>query len=125
LSPIYEKHQATFNSIYASVWKLKRFEMRTPINLVIIFFMLAACSIIEFNGIPENDGIDTSDTRVDNTWPPDNYSFGLLYRSADVSFKDIVAVAENAYENSDLNIYLYSGMGDENKSVTQHSLCSC
>jgi hypothetical protein len=50
---------------------------------------------------------------IDETWPPNNYSFGLLYNSNNIAFQKIVEKATQYFENSELNIYLYSGNGDQ------------
>lgn len=48
----------------------------------------------------------------DSYWPPDNYSIGLLY-AFDKNFKDVFNLAENHFNKSNINIYLYSSNGDQ------------
>lgn len=57
--------------------------------------------------------VNDDGTPIDDTWPPDNYSFGLVYKSNGISFKQIVEISEKSYSTTDLNIYLYSGIGDQ------------
>jgi hypothetical protein len=57
--------------------------------------------------------VNDDGTPIDDTWPPDNYSFGLVYKSNGITFKQIVETSEKNYLSTDLNIYLYSGMGDQ------------
>jgi len=52
-------------------------------------------------------------TPIDKTWPPDKYSLGLVYKSNGISFKKIAELTKDVFTDSELNIYLASGMGDE------------
>jgi hypothetical protein len=48
----------------------------------------------------------------DSSWPPDNYSLGLLY-TFNKNFKDIFNLAKDYFDKTNIDIYLYSSNGDE------------
>jgi hypothetical protein len=57
--------------------------------------------------------VNDNGTPIDETWLSNNNSIGLLYKSNGTSFKQIVETANNSYVNYHLNIYLFSGLGDQ------------
>jgi hypothetical protein len=56
--------------------------------------------------------VDDFGKQIDKHWPEDNHSLTFLYKM-DIPFKDIVELSQNYFDKTDLNIYLYSGMGDQ------------
>lgn len=48
----------------------------------------------------------------DNSWPPDNFSLGLLF-TFNRNFEYIVNLAKLYFDKSNINIYLYSSNGDQ------------
>lgn len=57
-------------------------------------------------------GIGEDGGPVDSFWEPDNHSLGLLY-TLSVDMQQVVEMATEHFESSELNIYLYSTNGDE------------
>jgi hypothetical protein len=56
--------------------------------------------------------VDKNGNVEDSSWPPDNYSLGLLF-TFNNNFKDIFNLAKDYFDKTNLNIYLYSSNGDE------------
>lgn len=57
--------------------------------------------------------VNNNGTAINESWPPDNYLLGLVYDSKGISFRQIVETCTKSYSTTDLNIYLYSGIGDQ------------
>ena len=71
---------------------------------------------------PYCTSLDEEGFPINTFWPPDNYSFGLLYKNNGVSFRDVVDITQNYYNSTELNIYLYSGMGDQARFSQQEGV---
>jgi hypothetical protein len=56
--------------------------------------------------------VDTNGNAIDSHWEPDNHSLGLLYESNE-EFSNVVEIAKYHFNKSDINIYLFSGKGDQ------------
>ena len=56
--------------------------------------------------------VDKDGTLADSSWPPDNYSIGLLY-TLNHNFKDVVNLAKEYFDRANINISLYSSNGDQ------------
>jgi hypothetical protein len=56
--------------------------------------------------------LDENGKPIYSDWPPDSHSIGLLYQMNE-GFDKIVEVATSHFNNSNINIYLFSSNGDE------------
>jgi hypothetical protein len=56
--------------------------------------------------------VDKNGNVEDSSWPPDNYLLGLLF-TLNNNFKDVVNLAIEYFNKSNINIYLYSSNGDQ------------
>jgi hypothetical protein len=59
-----------------------------------------------------NLSVDANGNIINTSWPPDNYSQGFIYTLHN-NFKDIVNLAKEHFNKTNLNIYLFSSEGDE------------
>jgi len=56
--------------------------------------------------------VDDTGRPVNKHWEPDNHSLKFLYKM-NITFEEIFELSKKHFENSNLNIYLYSSKGDE------------
>ena len=56
--------------------------------------------------------VDKDGNAIDSSWPPDNYSLGILYNMNN-NFKDIFNLTKDYFSMSNINIYLFSSNGDQ------------
>jgi hypothetical protein len=56
--------------------------------------------------------VDDSGKIADKHWPEDNHALTLLYK-IDIPFEKVVELTKDYFSKTDLNIYLYSSMGDQ------------
>lgn len=57
--------------------------------------------------------VDENGAPINNDWEPDNHSIGLLYNMNNVDFKTIFEESMKYFNQTNLNIYLYTSNGDQ------------